>query len=471
MTSSPLVDWPQVETFLTYTGPERDRVLVLFPPGAGDGPGIHFPITKGLIEKEAIERALRRAPQLSLGVVVNPPLPKPEGFGTKPEHLNPKTKKPRTWGASNAHIGNCWVLFLEGDGGLDDLEQQMVVHRAMPFTPTFTVKTGGKSLHFYWLLDEAVTPDEFRRLQQLLQKAASAVSEAYGADDSIHSPAQVMRLPGGFHGGVFLEKKKKVRATIVQRSGHTFRLGKLKAHLARFAEEEPPATAAPRKGFFNKDSKWFKEEGWFSRRTPEEQRRLAVEMARYLPKREKTGDRLYPICISALYGLVHHFGADEAGEICLEAGWKAAHWDPVERITTFTSSPTNTIGTFIEKAEVWVAVKEEQLEAAPESVPVEQPITLEEMFPHRWQQTCEDHPLHAVARHADRHQLPHHRFRSGEDALHHRPHRSYRLRGAIEPLPLRCGGDRHHENAGAEGAYHQAAGPLKKEIRASIRSA
>ena len=51
MTSSPLVDLPQVETFLTYTGPERDRVLVLVPPGAGDGPGIHFPITHGVIEK------------------------------------------------------------------------------------------------------------------------------------------------------------------------------------------------------------------------------------------------------------------------------------------------------------------------------------------------------------------------------------------------------------------------------------
>lgn len=133
--TTPLIDWSQVEMFLSFTGPDRDRVLVLFPPRAGDGPGIHFPITQGVIEREAIERVLRRVPQLSLGIVVNPPLPKPESFGTKPEHLNPKTKKPKTWGASNAHIGNCWVLFLEGDGGLDDLEQQMVVHKAMPFTP------------------------------------------------------------------------------------------------------------------------------------------------------------------------------------------------------------------------------------------------------------------------------------------------------------------------------------------------
>ena len=60
MTSSPLVDWPQVETFLTYTGPERDQVLVLFPPGAGDGSGIHFPITHGVIEKEASAAAKPR---------------------------------------------------------------------------------------------------------------------------------------------------------------------------------------------------------------------------------------------------------------------------------------------------------------------------------------------------------------------------------------------------------------------------
>lgn len=219
-------------------------------------------------------------------------------------------------------------------------------------------------------------------MQQLLQKAASTVSEAYGADESIHSPAQVMRLPGGFHGGVFLEKKKKVRATIVQRSGHTFRLGKIKTHLARFAEEESPAAAPPRKGFFSDDSKWVRDEGWFSRRSREEQHRLAVEMAQCLPKREQTGQGDYAICISALYALVGHFGTEEAGAICLEAGWESDYWDPIERITTINSTPTNTIGTFIEKARQggW-RLQEEQLEAAPAPIPMEQPITLEEMFP------------------------------------------------------------------------------------------
>jgi hypothetical protein len=100
-------------------------------------------------------------------------------------------------------------------------------------------------------------------------------------------------------------------------------------------------------------------------------------MAQCLPKREQTDQGEYPICISALYALVRHFGKEEAGAIALEAGWESENWDPIERITTINSTPTNTIGTFIEKARQggW-RLQEEPLEAAPEPMPVERPITL-----------------------------------------------------------------------------------------------
>ena len=105
-------------------------------------------------------------------------------------------------------------------------------------------------------------------------------------------------------------------------------------------------------------------------------------MAGCLPKREQTDQGEYPICISALYALVGHFGAEEAGAIGLEAGWASENWDPIERITTINSTPTNTIGTFIEKARQggW-RLQEELLKAAVKPMPVERPITLEEMFP------------------------------------------------------------------------------------------
>ena len=60
-----------------------------------------------------------------------------------------------------------------------------------------------------------MTPAKFTELQKRLNLACSKVSEAYGADDSISSPAQVMRLPGGLHGGVYKEHGKKEHARMV----------------------------------------------------------------------------------------------------------------------------------------------------------------------------------------------------------------------------------------------------------------
>ncbi|QNJ16422.1 hypothetical protein SynA1840_00874 [Synechococcus sp. A18-40] len=375
----PLVDWPQVDAYLKLTEAPGERLLVLFPPKKGGGGGMHFPITDGVIPKDEVETALRNNRHHSLGIVVNPALPKPADWGTKPEHFT-KTARLKVWGASNDHISCSRVIFIEGDGGLSDQEQMQVVHDALPVTPTFVLKTGGQSLHFYFRVDEELTPAKFTELQKRLNLACSKVSEAYGADDSISSPCQVMRLPGGVHGGAYKEHGKREHARMVLVSARVYGLQLLEKFLPPLEDSRP--RSSPRKGFFSEDSKWFRDGGWFSRRPHEEQRRLAVEMAQCLPKREKTGQGDYAICISALYALVGHFGAEEAGAICLEAAWESENWDPIERITTINSTPTNTIGTFIEKARQggW-RLQEEQLEAAPEPMPVERPITLEEMFP------------------------------------------------------------------------------------------
>ena len=345
MMSSPLVDWSQVAAYLKLTEASGERLLVLFPPKKGGGGGMHFPITDGVIPKDEVESALRRKRHHSLGIVVNPALPRPADWGAKPEHFT-DTGRLKVWGASNAHIKCSRVIFIEGDGGLPDVEQQLVLHKALPITPTFTVKSGGQSLHFYFRVDQDLSPSKFTELQQRLNKQVAMVSKEYGADDSIKSPCQVMRLPGGLHGGVKEKTGKQVRACIHQHSGRIYKLEAIERMLPPL-EDSRPRPSSPRKGFFSEDSKWFKQEGWFTRRPREEQRRLAVEMAQCLPKREQTDQGEYPICISALYALVGHFGAEEAGAICLEAGWESENWDPIERITTINSTPTNTIGTFI----------------------------------------------------------------------------------------------------------------------------
>ena len=121
MTSSLLVDWPQVDAYLKLTEAPGERLLVLFPPKKGGGGGMHFPITDGVIPKDEVESALRRKRHHSLGIVVNPALPKPADWGTKPEHFTDNGRL-KVWGASNAHINCSRVIFIEGDGGLPDVE-------------------------------------------------------------------------------------------------------------------------------------------------------------------------------------------------------------------------------------------------------------------------------------------------------------------------------------------------------------
>lgn len=99
MTSSPLVDWPQVDAYLKLTEAPGERLLVLFPPKKGGGGGMHFPITDGVIPKDELETVLRRKRHHSLGIVVNPALPKPADWGTKPEHFT-KSKRLKAWGIS-----------------------------------------------------------------------------------------------------------------------------------------------------------------------------------------------------------------------------------------------------------------------------------------------------------------------------------------------------------------------------------
>ena len=74
MTSSLLVDWPQLDAYLKLTEAPGERLLVLFPPKKGGGGGMHFPITDGVIPKDEVETVLRKKPHHSLGIVVNPAL-------------------------------------------------------------------------------------------------------------------------------------------------------------------------------------------------------------------------------------------------------------------------------------------------------------------------------------------------------------------------------------------------------------
>jgi hypothetical protein len=74
----------------------------------------------------------------------------------------------------------------------DDLpeEEQITAWRVLGLPePSVMVSTGGKSMHCYWVLQEALQPEEWRPVQTRL-------IEHCGSDPACKNPARVMRLPG-----------------------------------------------------------------------------------------------------------------------------------------------------------------------------------------------------------------------------------------------------------------------------------
>ena len=320
--SEELIAWEKTYEYLDQLGRGSDRVVfTLFPP-TQDEPCIHIPLHVRRSQEEMrpllgeVRRGLRRNPGHSLGVVVNPAKPQPEGWGRAPEEKN-KRGKPKAWGASNAHISGAIAIFGECDGSLSLEKQELLPEKVGLPQPTFTVATTGRSLHHYWLVEgEPLKPHEFRTLQRRVARHLNKVEEA-GADSSICNPARVMRVPGSIH------PKSGGRVHIHSKGGPVYTAERLLELIPPLLEE----VAAPQ-GQLGENGC----DGWFGRMTPTEQRGMAVSMVRQLPLRTERGKSLYDPSLSALAGMVHHFGTEEAIAICLEAKWTDSKFWPMEEI-------------------------------------------------------------------------------------------------------------------------------------------
>jgi hypothetical protein len=194
------VDWPEFKRFLELLGrgdPDHKIVISIFPDDDGK-PNIHIPCLAGSIPTPRINSLLARNQGLSLGLVINPSLPQPDYWGKEPDHFN-RNGELRVWGASNLHIAGARWIWYEADGGLPHEEQLAAISRAGLPEPDLIIDTGGKSLHCYWRLDEQITLEQFRDLQQRLQQSIDALTPEMGGDQGIHNPCRVMRAPGGQH--------------------------------------------------------------------------------------------------------------------------------------------------------------------------------------------------------------------------------------------------------------------------------
>lgn len=110
-------------------------------------------------------------------------------------------------GDSDDSITDCPALFVEWDDR--PKTEQLTAWQTYELPePTFTVDTGGKSMHLYWVLNEPISPDRFRDL------IARLIAHT-GADRLNRNPSRVMRLPGAWHYSWDADNGK------VQRNGQT----------------------------------------------------------------------------------------------------------------------------------------------------------------------------------------------------------------------------------------------------------
>ena len=168
------------------------------------------------------------------------------------------------------------------------------------------VKTGGKSLHFYWLIEDVcLLPEKSRELQKKLEKYVREKAPEIGVDKSTHSPCQIMRVPGYKHGVTGNP------STFHQYLGFgwSYPLEEVEAFFkdvetgqSIIPVQNQTVKNTPGATRFISDDAIKKESGWFSRLAEYKQSPLAVEMLGYVVKRDVTGEGQRNDCISILCG-------------------------------------------------------------------------------------------------------------------------------------------------------------------------
>jgi len=322
---TPTIDWEAVDAFLEALGRTDSRlVFTIFPPQ--QGPCIHIACEPDAIPHDRITAALARRPRYSLGLIINPPRHTPDDWGVEEHHYHRKPDGTRgrlkIYGAQQDHILHGIAIWAEADGGLPIEAQEALPQLAGLPEPTFSIWTGGKSLHHYWLLTpgQEIPIDLFRSLQKRLAFAIHDVAPDAKVDDSLSNANRVMRCPGAVHPATGQP------ARFHSETGVTFTADELDLALP----DLPPETASTYAG--DRPAGGGRLSQWFNSLTPTTQRQLAVELLSLLPPRQAPGTGTYPAAFATLAALVHHFGPDEAVAICDEAQWHNEHWNPAHKV-------------------------------------------------------------------------------------------------------------------------------------------
>ncbi len=142
-------------------------------------------------------------------------------------------------GAGGGHedkdIKQCVAIFCEWDDR--PVEEQLQQWKTVGFLePTFTIYSGGKSAHSYWIFDTPLEDvEQWRELQQLL-------IEIMGADSANKNPSRVFRLAGGWH---IKPGREPVQSKFVQKSGKKYSPEQLLEKLREIRKQQQPQIEQP----------------------------------------------------------------------------------------------------------------------------------------------------------------------------------------------------------------------------------
>jgi hypothetical protein len=161
-------------------------------------------------------------------------------------------------------ITHCLAYFAEFDG-IPEADQLRRVQDSNLPEPSAIVRTGGASLHFYWILSEPIV--DKGAWQQDMKRLAAHL----GSDPSINDPCRVMRLPGCLYMGP--DQQPAARVELIHESDARFTRDQIVSCLPDHtpsAAPPPPSpgpalaptgTAMPLLEFISKNSKELVESG------------------------------------------------------------------------------------------------------------------------------------------------------------------------------------------------------------------
>lgn len=100
-----------------------------------------------------------------------------------------------------------------------------------PLQPSIEVQTSPGNRQFWWLLEDDISPTEWRRVM-------AGISGGFGADANAIDPARVLRLPGYFH-----MKSEPTRSVLMAIPGHRYTAKQLIEAFGKFVAVAPRAAS------------------------------------------------------------------------------------------------------------------------------------------------------------------------------------------------------------------------------------